>query len=139
MTEITSASDARLQSLPTLMDEAARGSSFRELDPFGERHGIWERTLHQYSAQLDRYVSVGLTNLDAHDEVVVIAGAEERLAADEKRQPRRRRFDMGTLRLTSENSQEWPREDLLKLLNTAVRMALEIEGVQLEEAGQLAS
>lgn len=139
MTEITSASDVRLQSLAALMDDAARGTEFRELDPFGDRHGNWERTLHHYSGQLDRYVSAGLTSADDHDEVVVVAGAEERLARDEKRQPRRRRFDVGTLRLTSENPHEWPRENLRKLLKSAVRMALEIETVQLEEAHELAS
>jgi hypothetical protein len=139
MTEITSAGDARLRSLAALMDEATRGTPFRELDPFGERHGSWERTLHQYGGQLDRYVSVGLTNMDDHDEVVVAAGAEERLAAAEKRPPRCRRFDVGSLRLANENPQEWPREDLLKLLKSAVRMALEIEAVQLEEVHQLAS
>jgi len=33
-----------------LMDEAGRAASFRELDPFGERHGSWQRTIHAWSA-----------------------------------------------------------------------------------------
>ena len=93
MTAITQANDARLLRLQTLMDEAGSGAQFTELDPFGERHGSWQRTIHSYRAELDRYVLVALTNLEEGDEIAVSAGAEERIKNDDPTvKPRFRRF-----------------------------------------------
>ncbi len=102
MTAIMEADDPRLLRLRTLMDEAASGLQFTELDPFGERHGSWQRTLHSYNAELDRYVLVALTSLEDGDEIAVSAGAEERAGRDDSSiKPKFRRFDVGTVWIDS--------------------------------------
>jgi len=123
-----------------LMDEAGRAASFHELDSFGERYGSWQRTIHAWSAPdgLDRYVIAAVTSLDDEEEIAVMAGAEERAVADTGRL-RFRRFDVGSIRLTGDSLNLWPTADLKKLLAQAVRMAVEIQPVQLEEMQLLAS
>ena len=88
MTQIDRADDPRLVALQSLMDEAGEGASFQELDPFGERHGSWQRTIHAWSRGLDRYVVAAVTSLDDGDEIAVMAGAEERVAVDSTVRPR---------------------------------------------------
>jgi hypothetical protein len=141
MARINQADDARLVTMQLLMDEAGRAASFHELDPFGERHGSWQRTIHAWSApdRLDRYVIAAVTSLDDEDEVAVMAGAEERSVADSNGRPRFRRFDVGSIRLNGESLNLWPTDDIKNLLSQAVRMAVEIKPVQLEEMQLLAS
>lgn len=50
MAQINQADDPKLVAMQLLMDEAGRAASFRELDPFGERQGSWQRTIHARSA-----------------------------------------------------------------------------------------
>jgi hypothetical protein len=139
MTAITQANDPRLLRLQTLMDEAGSGAQFTELDPFGERHGSWQRTLHSYRADLDRYVLVALTHLDGSAEIAISAGAEERTNSnDPSANPRFRRFDVGTIRLDSGDAAYWP-SDVQQLIEQAVRMAVEIQPLQLEDRQLLAS
>jgi hypothetical protein len=139
MTAITQANDPKLLRLQTVMNEAASSSQFTELDPFGERHGSWQRTLHSYTAGLDRYVLVALTNLDDGDEIAVSTGAEERTNSnDPTAKPRFRRFDVGTIRIDPRDPAQWP-SDVQKLIEQAVRMAVEIQPLQLEERQLLAS
>ncbi len=137
MAQINQVDDPKLVAMRLLMDEAGRAASFHELDPFGERHGSWQRTIHAWSApdHLDRYVIAAVTSLDDGDEVAVMAGAEERSVPDSAGRPRFRRFDVGSLRLNG----EWPTADIKNLLAQAVRMAVEIQPVQLEEMQLLAS
>jgi hypothetical protein len=120
---------------------AGRAASFHELDSFGERHGSWQRTIHAWSApdHLDRYVVAAFTSFDDGDEVAVMAGAEERSIADSAGRPRFRRFDVGSIRLNGDNLNLWPTPDIKNLLALAVRMAIEIQPVQLEEMQLLAS
>lgn len=140
MAQINQADDPKLVEMQRLMDEAGRAASFHEFDPFGERHGSWQRTIHAWSAPdgLDRYVIAALTSLDDGEEIAVMAGAEERSAADTGR-PRFRRFDVGSLRLKGDGLNLWPTADIKDLLAQAVRMAVEIQPVQLEEMQLLAS
>lgn len=139
MTAITQANDPRLLRLQTLMDEAGRGAQFTELDPFGERHGSWQRTIHSYRAELDRYVLVALTNLEEGDEIAVSAGAEEPTNNNDSTvKPRFRRFDVGTIRRDSADPAQWP-SDVQQLIEQAVLMAVEIQPLQLEERQLLAS
>ncbi len=139
MIAINKANDARLLRLQSLMDDAGSGAQFTELDPFGERHGSWQRTLHSYRAELDRYVLVALTNLEEGDEIAVSAGAEERTRNNDSNvKPRFRRFDVGTIRLDSADPAHWPSE-VQQLIEQAVRMAVEIQPLQLEERQLLAS
>ena len=139
MAQIERSDDPRLLNLQILMDEADTGGVFEELDPFGERHGSWQRTIHSWSENLDRYVSVAVNSSDDGDEIAVTAGAEERLDSPLSR-PKSRRFDVGTVRIASDEASPWAkRGDLKKLLGNAVRMALDIEPVQLEELQLLAS
>jgi hypothetical protein len=137
MAQINQADDPKLVTMQLLMDEAGRAASFHELDPFGERHGSWQRTIHAWSApdSLDRYVIAAVTSLDDGDEIAVMAGAEERSIADSAGRPRFRRFDVGSIRLNG----DWPTADIKNLLAQAVRMAVEIQPVQLEEMQLLAS
>ena len=137
--QIDRSDDPRLIALRTLMDEADTDGVFRELDPFGERHGSWQRTIHSWSQNLDRYVSVAVNSSDDGNEIAVIAGAEERLDSPLAR-PKSRRFDVGSIRIGSDDLSPWShRGDIKKLLGNAVRMALDIEPVQLEEVQLLAS
>jgi hypothetical protein len=140
MAQINQADDPKLVATKLLMDEAGRTASFHEFDPFGERHGSWQRTIHAWSAPdgLDRYVIAAVTSLDDEEEIAVMAGAEERAVADTGRL-RFRRFDVGSIRLTGDSLNLWPTADLKKLLAQAVRMAVEIQPVQLEEMQLLAS
>jgi hypothetical protein len=140
MSQINQADDPRLVTMQLLMDEAGRTASFDELDPFGERHGSWQRTIHAWSAPdgLDRYVIAAVTSLDDGDEVAVMVGAEERCVADSIK-PRSRRFDVGSIRLNGNSVSLWPAADIRNLLAQAVRMAVEIQPVQLEEMQLLAS
>jgi hypothetical protein len=138
MTQIDRADDPRLVALQSLMDEAGESASFQELDPFGERHGSWQRTIHAWSRGLDRYVVAAITSLDEGDEITVMAGAEERVAESIVR-PRFRRFDVGSIRLLDSNLNLWPVADIKNLLAQAVRMSIEIQPLQLEEMGLLAS
>jgi len=135
--QINQADDPKLVAMQLLMDEAGRAASFHELDPFGERHGSWQRTIHAWSAPdgLDRYVVAAVTSLDDGEEIAVMAGAEERSIADSTGRPRFRRFDVGSIRLNG----DWPTADIKSLLAQAVRMAVEIQPVQLEEMQLLAS
>jgi hypothetical protein len=66
MAQINQADDPRLVAMQSLMDEAGRPAFFHELDPFGERHGSWQRTIHAWSGPdgLDRYVIAAVTSLD---------------------------------------------------------------------------
>jgi hypothetical protein len=121
------------------MDRAGQRTVFVELDPFGERHGSWQRTIHAFTDGLDRYVLVALTGLDDHDEVSVTAGAEQRLLPESGASRPFRRFDVGTIRLESSDVDRWPKADLATLLEQAIRMALDIEVVQLQERQLLAS
>jgi hypothetical protein len=141
MARINQTDDLRLVTIQSLMDEAGQTASFHELDPFGERHGSWQRTIHAWSAPdgLDRYVIAAVTSLDDGDEVAVMAGAEERSAADSAGKPRFRRFDVGSIRLNGDSPNLWPAADIRNLLAQAVRMAVEIQPVQLEEMQLLAS
>jgi hypothetical protein len=139
MTQIDRADDPRLVALQSLMDEAGEGASFQELDPFGERHGSWQRTIHAWSRGLDRYVVAAVTSLDDGDEIAVMAGAEERVAVDSTVRPRFRRFDVGSIRLVNSDLKLWPVADIKDLLTQAVRMAVEIQPLQLEEMRLLAS
>jgi hypothetical protein len=141
MARINQADDPRLIEMQRLMDEAGRAASFRELDPFGERHGSWQRTIHAWSAPdgLDRYVIAALTSLDDGEEIAIMAGAEERIVADSTGRPRFRRFDVGSIRLNGDSLNLWPTADIKELLAQAVRMAVEIQPVQLEEMQLLAS
>jgi hypothetical protein len=129
MAQINQADDPRLVAVQSLMDEAGRTASFYELDPFGERHGSWQRTIHAWSAPdgLDRYVIAAVTSLEDGDEVAVMAGAEERSVADFAGRPRFRRFDVGSIRLKGDSLNLWPRADIGNLLAQAVRMAVEIQ------------
>jgi hypothetical protein len=121
------------------MDEAGSDARFAELDPFGERHGSWQRTLHSYRTDLDRYVLVSLTNLGEIDEIAVSAGAEERTNSNDFTvKPRFRRFDVGTIRLASADPAHWP-SGVQQLIEQAVHMAVEIQPLQLEERQLLAS
>jgi hypothetical protein len=140
MARINEADDPRLVTMQLLMDEAGQTASFREFDPFGERHGSWQRTIHAWSAPdgLDRYVIAAVTSLDDGYEVGVMAGAEER-SADPAGRPRFRRFDVGSIRLNGDSLNLWPTADIKNLLALAVRMAVEIQPVQLEEMQLLAS
>lgn len=137
MARIDRADDPRLATLQSLMDEAGEVASFRELDLFGERHGSWQRTIHAWASGLDRYVVVALTSLDEGDEIAVMAGAEERVPNDSAAKPRFRRFDVGSIILNDEY--RWPIADIKNLLAQAVRMAIEIQPLQLEEMRLLAS
>ncbi len=141
MAQINQADDPRLVTMQLLMDEAGRAASFHELDPFGERHGSWQRTIHAWSApdRLDRYVIAAVTSLDDGDEVAVMVGAEERSVADSAGRPKFRRFDVGSIRLNGDSLNLWPMADIKNLLAQAVRMAVEIQPVQLEEMQLLAS
>ena len=141
MAQINQADDPKLVTMQLLMDEAGRAASFHELDPFGERHGSWQRTIHAWSSPdgLDRYVIAAVTGLDDGDEVSVMAGAEERSVADSADRPRFRRFDVGSIRLNGDSLNLWPTADIKNLLAQAVRMAVEIQPVQLEEMQLLAS
>jgi hypothetical protein len=141
MAQINQADDPKLVAVQLLMDEAGRAESFHELDPFGERHGSWQRTIHAWSAPdgLDRYVIDAVTSLDDGEEIVVMAGAEERSVADSTGRPRFRRFDVGSIRLNGDSLTLWPTTDIKNLLSQAVRMAVEIQPVQLEEMQLLAS
>jgi hypothetical protein len=141
MAQINQADDPRLVTMQLLMDEAGSGASFHELDPFGERHGSWQRTIHAWSAPdgLDRYVIAAVTSFDDSDEVAVMAGAEERSVADSAGKPRFRRFDVGSIRLNGDSLNLWPTADIKNLLAQAVRMAAGIQPVQLEEMQLLAS
>ena len=140
MAQINQADDPRLVAMRLLMDEAGRAASFHELDPFGERHGSWQRTIHAWSAPdgLDRYVVAAVTSLDDGEEIAVMAGAEERSVGDTGR-PRFRRFDVGSVRLSDGSLDVWPSADIKELLAQAMRMAIEIQPVQLEEIQLLAS
>src|ERR1700731_4433646 len=84
MAQINQANDPKLVAMRLLMDEAGQAASFHELDPFGERHGSWQRTIHAWSAPggLDCYVIAAVASPDDGDEVAVVAGAEERSVAD---------------------------------------------------------
>jgi len=53
--------------------------------------------------------------------------------------PSFRRFDVGSIRFTDDSLNLWPTADVKKLLAQAVRMAVEIQPVQLEEMQLLAS
>ena len=141
MAQINQADDPKLVAMRLLMDEAGRAASFHELDPFGERHGSWQRTIHAWSPPdgLDRYVSAAFTSLDDADEIAVMAGAEERSAGDSSGRPGFRRFDVGSIRLNGDSLNHWPTADIKELLAQAVRMAVEIQPVQLEEMQLLAS
>jgi hypothetical protein len=141
MAQINQADDPRLVTMRLLMDEAGRAASFHELDPFGERHGSWQRTIHAWSTPdgLDRYVIAAVTSFDDGDEISVMAGAEERAVADSAGRPRFRRFDVGSIRLNDDSLNLWPTADIGNLLAQAVRMAVEIQPVQLEEMQLLAS
>jgi len=141
MAQINQVDDPKLVMMQLLMDEAGRAASFHELDPFGERHGSWQRTIHAWSApdRLDRYVIAAVTSLDDGDEVAVMVGAEERSVADSAGRPRFRRFDVGSIRLNGDSLSLWPTADIKNLLAQAVRMAVEIQPVQLEEMQLLAS
>ena len=81
MAQINQADDPKLVTMQLLTDEAGRAASFHELDPFDERHGSWQRTIHAWSLpdSLDRYVIAAVTSLDDGSEIAVMAGAEERL------------------------------------------------------------
>ncbi len=139
MAQIDRADDPRLVNLQTLMDEADTYGVFEELDPFGERHGTWQRTIHAWSQNLDRCVSVAVNSFDDGDEIAVMAGAEERLENPLCR-PRSRRFDVGSVRIGGDDPNSLSqRGDVRKLLGNAVRMALDIEPLQLEELHSLAS
>lgn len=141
MAQINQADDPKLVAMRLLMDEAGRAASFHELDPFGERHGGWQRTIHAWTAPdgLDRYVIAALSGLDDGDEIAVMAGAEERFVADSNGRPRCRRFDVGSIRLHGDNLDLWPTSEIKELLAQAVRMAVEIQPVQLEEMQRMAS
>ena len=141
MAKITKADDPKLVAMQLLMDEAGRAASFHELDPFGECHGSWQRTIHAWSAPdgLDRYLIAAVTSLDDGDEVAVMAGAEERSVADSAGKPRFRRFDVGSIRFSGDSLNLWPADDIKNLLAQAVRMAIEIQPVQLEDMQLLAS
>jgi len=141
MARINQADDPKLVAMQLLMDEAGRAACFHEFDPFGERHGSWQRTIHACSAHngLDRYVIAAVTSADDGDEVAVMAGAEERSATDSTGGPRFRRFDVGTIRLDGDSLHLWPTADIRNLFAQAVRMAVEIQPVQLEEMQLLAS
>ncbi len=135
MAQVTQADDPKLAAIQLLMDEAGRAASFHELDPFGERHGSWQRTIHAWSAPdgLDRYVIAALTSLDDGDEIAVMCGAEERSVTDSTDRPKFRRFDVGSIRLDGDSPDLWPTAKINNLLAQAVRMAVEIQPVQLEE------
>jgi hypothetical protein len=139
MAQINQADDPELVAIQLLMDEAGRLASFHEFDPFGERHGSWQRTVHAWSGGLDRYVIAAVTSLDDGDEIAIMAGAEERSVADSTGKPRFRRFDVGSIRLNGDNLNLWPTDDIKNLLAQAVRMAVEIQPLQLEEMQLLAS
>ncbi len=141
MAQINQADDPKLIEMQLLMDEAGRTASFHELDPFGERHGSWQRTIHAWSApdRLDRYVVAAVTSLDDGEEIAVMAGAEERPVADSTGKRRFRRFDVGAIRFKGASLNLWPTADIKNLLAQAVRMAIEIQPVQLEEMQLLAS
>jgi hypothetical protein len=68
-----------------------------------------------------------------------MAGAEERPVAESAGRPRFRRFDVGSIRLHGDNPDPWPMTDIKNLLAQAVRMAVEIQPLQLEEMQLLAS
>ncbi len=88
---------------------------------------------------MDRYVLVALTNMEEGDEIAVAAGAEERTNdKDSTGKPRFRRFDVGAIRLDSADPAHWP-SDVQQLIEQAVRMAVEIQPLQLEERQLLAS
>jgi hypothetical protein len=132
MTKITEATDPILLHLQTLMDEVGLAAQFSELDPFGERHGSWQRTLHSYRIGLDRFVVVAVTDWEDCFEIAVLVGAEQRALGKSSEPIRFRRFEVGTIRVNREDPHNWP-SDAKKLLDQAVRMAIEIEPLQLEE------
>jgi hypothetical protein len=72
-----------------------------------------------------------VTSLDDGDEA--IAGAEECSVADSTGSPGFRRFDVASIRLNGDSLNLWPTADIKNLLAQAVRMAVEIQPVQLEE------
>lgn len=80
-----------------------------------------------------------VTSFDNGDEIAVMAGAEERAVADSAGRPRFRRFDVGSIRLSDRSLNLWPTADIGNLLAQGVRMAVEIQPVQLEEMQLLAS
>ena len=57
---------------------------------------------------------------------------------DSSFKPRFRRFDVGTIRLDSGDAAYWP-SDVQQLIEQAVRMAVEIQPLQLEDRQLLAS
>ena len=128
---MTEARDERLGAIAELMDSVGLDAQFAELDPFGERHGCWERTLHCQSGGLRRYVSLAITPDEDYPEVSVIAGAED--------DHRRRRIDLGTIRLEGGDPRRWPTESIRRLLRSAIQMAQEIESAQLDDDRRLAS
>jgi hypothetical protein len=80
-----------------------------------------------------------VTNLDDGDELTVMAGAEERSDGDSAGRPRFRRFNVGSIRLNGDSPNLWPTGDIKNLLAQAVRMAVDIQPVQLEAMELLAS
>lgn len=139
MPQINQADDPKLAEMQSLMDEAGLPAFFHELDAFGERHGSWQRTIHKWSVTdgLDRYVIVAVTSLDDADDISVMAGAEERSASSGR--PGFRRFDVGSIRLNGGDLNLWPTPAIKSLLAQAVRMAVEIQPVQLVQMQVLAS
>ena len=128
---MTAASDERLVTIAELMDSAGQSADFAELDPFGERHGCWERTLHRESGGLRRYVSLAITVDEDHPELSVMAGAED--------DHRRHRIDLGTIHLEGGDPSRWPTDSIRRLLQSAVQMAQQIESLQLDDGRRLAS
>ena len=74
MAQTYQSDDQKLVTIQSFMDEAGGLASFREFDPFGERHGSWQRTMHTWSEAdgLDRYVIAALTSLEEGDEIAVM-------------------------------------------------------------------
>lgn len=80
-----------------------------------------------------------VTSLEDGDEIAVMAGAEERSPADCTGRPRFRRFDVGSSVSNVDSFNLRPMADIRNLLAQAVRMAVEIQPVQLEEMQLLGS
>jgi len=68
-----------LGKLEWLISMPFEGRGFFPLGPFAERHGSWELTFHKQSRDLDRFVSVAVTQITpSHSyDVEVRAGAED--------------------------------------------------------------